>query len=160
MPVDKSVEPVPADAALHERFSMLFKGTSVVRGTGEGIVVATGLATELGRITELVESAESERSPLEKRLATLSRQLVWLTLVLAAAITAVGIISGKPVVLMAQTAIALAVAAIPEGLPIVATLALARGVLRMAGGTLWWRTSRRWRRSAPPRSSSPTRPVR
>jgi Ca2+-transporting ATPase len=132
VPVDKSAEPVPADAPLHERVSILFKGTSVVRGTGEGIVVATGLGTEIGRITELVESAESERSPLEKRLATLSRQLVWLTFVLAVAITAVGIFSGKPAVLMAQTALALAVAAIPEGLPIVATLALARGVLRMA----------------------------
>jgi Ca2+-transporting ATPase len=132
VPVEKGTEPVPTDAPIHERSSMLFKGTSVVRGTGEGIVVATGLATELGRITELVEMAESERSPLQKRLAGMSRQLVWLTLALAAVITGAGVISGKPVFVMAETAIALAVAAIPEGLPIVATLALARGMLRMA----------------------------
>ena len=130
--VDKSIEPNAADAPLHERSAMLFKGTSVVRGTGEGIVVGTGLSTEIGRITELVEAAESERSPLEKQLANLSRQLVWLTLALAAVITAAGLATGQPAVLMAQTAIALAVAAIPEGLPIVATLALARGMLRMA----------------------------
>ena len=130
--VDKSTEPNATDAPLHERSAMLFKGTSVVRGTGEGIVVGTGLSTEIGRITELVEAAESERSPLEKQLANLSRQLVWLTLALAAVITAAGLANGQPAVLMAQTAIALAVAAIPEGLPIVATLALARGMLRLA----------------------------
>ena len=131
-PVDKSTEPNATEAPLPERSAMLFKGTSVVRGTGEGIVVGTGLSTEIGRITQLVEAAESERSPLEKQLANLSRQLVWLTLGLAAVITAVGLASGRPALLMIETAIALAVAAIPEGLPIVATLALARGMLRMA----------------------------
>ncbi|MFH1340614.1 MAG: cation-transporting P-type ATPase [Pseudomonadota bacterium] len=132
LPVEKGLDPNPEGAGLHERSGMLFKGTHVVRGNGEGIVTATGLTTELGRITQLVEEAESGDSPLQKRLALLSRQLVWITLALAVVITAVGLYSGKPTFLMVETAIALAVAAIPEGLPIVATLALARGMLRMA----------------------------
>lgn len=132
VPVGKSVAPNPENAPLPERSAMLFKGTHVVRGSGEGIVVATGLATELGRITELVEAADTGDSPLEGRLARLSRQLIWITLLLAAAVAAAGALTGRPVGLMIETAIALAVAAIPEGLPIVATLVLARGMMRMA----------------------------
>ncbi|WP_454622462.1 cation-translocating P-type ATPase [Bradyrhizobium cenepequi] len=132
MPVEKGVDPNAETAALHERSAMLFKGTNVVHGSGEGIVTGTGLATELGRITQLVEEAESGQTPLEKQLGLLSRQLVWVTLALAAIIIAIGLYFGRPPFLMVETAIALAVAAIPEGLPIVATLALARGMLRMA----------------------------
>lgn len=132
VPVEKTAEPNPQAAALHERAAMLFKGTHVVGGSGEGIVVATGLSTELGRITELVEEAQEDSSPLEDHLARLSRQLIWLTMGLASVVAAAGLLTGRPVPLMIETAIALAVAAIPEGLPIVATLALARGMLRMA----------------------------
>ena len=132
VPVGKNVEPDPEAAALHERAAMLFKGTHVVRGSGEGIVVGTGLSTELGRITRLVDETDEGNSPLEDRLERLSRQLIWLTLVLASAVAAAGLLTGRPVLLMVETSIALAVAAIPEGLPIVATLALTRGMLRMA----------------------------
>lgn len=132
LPVEKDVNPNQEAAGLPDRSAMLFKGTYVVRGSGEGIVTGTGLTTELGRITKLVEDAESGESPLEKRLALLSHQLVWITLALTAVITTVGLYTGRPALLMVETAIALAVAAIPEGLPIVATLALARGMLRMA----------------------------
>ncbi|MCB1265938.1 MAG: cation-transporting P-type ATPase [Mycobacterium sp.] len=132
VPVDKDPRPNPAGSGLHERSAMLFKGTHVVRGSGEGIVVGTGLATELGRITELVEAADSGQSPMEGQLRRLSWQLVWLTLVLAAGIALAGMLTGRPVPLMIETAIALTVAAIPEGLPIVATVVLARGMLRMA----------------------------
>lgn len=131
--VEKGVDANPEFAALADRSALLFKGTHVVRGNGEAIVIGTGGATELGRIAELVERAENGNSPLQQQLALLSRQLIWLTLVLAAIVAAVGVYSWKPVFLMVETAIALAVAAIPEGLPIVATLALARGMLRMAG---------------------------
>jgi Ca2+-transporting ATPase len=132
VPVGKNVEPDPEEAALHERAAMLFKGTHVVRGSGEGVVVGTGLSTELGRITQLVDETDEGNSPLEDRLERLSRQLIWLTLVLTAVVAAAGLLTGRPMLLMIETSIALAVAAIPEGLPIVATLALARGMLRMA----------------------------
>jgi len=130
--VDKTIAPVAGDARLAERTSMLFKGTSVSRGSGIGVVTGTGLASELGRISQLVEEAEPESSPLEKRLTRLSGQLVWAVVALTVLIAGVGLTSGKDAFLMVEAAIALAVAAIPEGLPIVATLALARGMWRMA----------------------------
>ena len=132
VPVAKSTSPVADAAPIGERTGMLFKGASVTRGTGEGIVVATGMASELGRISRLVNEAEPGQTPLERRLARLSGQLVWVTLALAAATTLSGIAAGRDWALMLQTGIALAVAAVPEGLPVVATLALARGVWRMA----------------------------
>jgi P-type Ca2+ transporter type 2C len=132
MAVDKTTHPVAADARLGERGSMLFKGTALTRGSGMGVVVATGLSTELGRVSQLVEEAEPGSSPLEKRLARLSAQLIWATLILTAVLAAVGVTTGKEPFVMVEAAIALAVAAIPEGLPIVATLALARGMWRMA----------------------------
>ncbi|HEY7645732.1 MAG TPA: cation-transporting P-type ATPase [Hyphomicrobiales bacterium] len=130
--VTKTTLPVPANARLAERSSMLFKGTVLTRGSGVGIVVATGLATELGRVSKLVEGAEPGSSPIEKKLGRLSGQLVYATVVLAVGIALVGLLTGKDAFLMVEAAIALAVAAIPEGLPIVATLALARGMWRMA----------------------------
>jgi len=130
--VDKATHRVAADARLGERSSMLFKGTALTRGSGTGVVVATGLSTELGRVSQLVEEAEPGSSPLEKRLARLSAQLIWATLILTALLAGVGVTTGKDAFVMVEAAIALAVAAIPEGLPIVATLALARGMWRMA----------------------------
>lgn len=132
VPVHKLVMPVTAEARLADRTSMLFKGTSLSRGSGTGVVTAIGLETELGHVSQLVEEAQPGSSPLEKKLARLSTQLVWAVLVLAILIGGVGLMTGKDLFLMVETAIALAVAAIPEGLPIVATLALARGMWRMA----------------------------
>ena len=91
-----------------------------------------GVATELGRISQLVEEVDLGSSPLERKLAQLSAQLVWATLILTAVIAGVGVATGEDPFLMVEAAIALAVAAIPEGLPIVATLTLARGMWRMA----------------------------
>jgi P-type Ca2+ transporter type 2C len=130
--VDKGTQPVPPEARLGDRVSMLFKGTAITRGSGVGVVVATGHETELGRMTQLVLEAHAGRSPLERKLARLSAQLVWAMLVVVAAIAAIGLAGGRDPFLMVEAAIALAVAAIPEGLPIVATLALARGMWRMA----------------------------
>ena len=132
IPVEKHVQPVPVDARLADRASMLFKGTAVTRGTGVGLVVAIGLETELGRVSQLVDEAEPGSSPLENKLAWLSAQLVWATLAIAAVLAAVGLTTGRDPFLIVEAAIALAVAAIPEGLPVVATLALARGMWRMA----------------------------
>jgi Ca2+-transporting ATPase len=132
VPVDKSVEPVAAEAVLAERRSMLFKGTGVTRGAGEGVVVATGLASELGRISALVSRTEAGTTPLERRLDALSRRLITATLGIALVLFGIGMAAGRELALMLETAIALAVAAVPEGLPVVATIALARGMWRMA----------------------------
>ena len=132
VPVDKQVEPVSVDAVLAERASMLFKGTTVTRGAAEGLVVGTGMQTELGRISALVETAEDQETPLEKRIETLGRQLMGVSLLFVALATGLGIMRGQDLFLMIESAIALAVATVPEGLPIVATIALARGMWRMA----------------------------
>ncbi|GEN00894.1 ATPase [Methylobacterium radiotolerans] len=132
MPVEKAAEPVAADARLAERSSMLFRGTLVTRGSGAGVVVATGSGTELGAVSRLVEQAEPDSSPLERHLERLSGQMVWAVLGVAVLLAALGVATGKDLRLMTEAGIALAVAAIPEGLPIVATLTLARGMWRMA----------------------------
>lgn len=132
MPVDKSIDPVEQDAPLHARTSMLYKGTSVVEGTAEGVVAATGPATELGRISRLVSAAEETAAPLQERLDHLGRKLAWITIAVAVLVGAAGLASGRETIIMIETAIALGVAAIPEGLPIVATIALARGMWLMA----------------------------
>lgn len=131
-PVDKSSEPIAEDTILAERTSMVFKGTAITRGAGEAIVTATGMGTELGRISQLAEAAQAEASPLEVRLERLGRTLIWLTVILASGTALAGILRGQELATMIQTAVALAVAAIPEGLPVVATLSLARGMWRMA----------------------------
>ena len=130
--VQKNDEPVADDTPLAERASMLFKGTTVTEGSGEGVVVKTGMQTELGRIAELAENAEKETTPLQKRLDRLGRRLAWITLSIAGMIAGIGLLAGQDTRKMIETAIALGVAAIPEGLPIVATIALARGMHLMA----------------------------
>ena len=133
VPVEKSVEPVDEDAPIAERSSMLYKGTAVTRGSGIAVVVATAMNTELGKISELVEQqADVALTPLEERLNRLGRMLVWLTVAVSILVIIAGALRGKDLHLIVMTAIALAVAAVPEGLPIVATLALARGMWRMA----------------------------
>lgn len=108
-PVSKKVEPLDEETPLAERVNMLFKGTAVTRGSGEAIVVATGMNTELGEISSLVEQAEEETTPLEKRLDKLGHKLIYVTLVIAAFIAVFGIIGGKEIFLMIETAIALAI---------------------------------------------------
>jgi len=132
LPVAKHADALPGADRVDQRGNMLFKGTSLTRGSGEGVVVATGMNTELGRISELAEEAEPDTTPLEKRLDRLANVLILVTLAIAVVVAAAGIIAGKPVILMIETGIALAVATIPEGLPIVATIALARGLWRMS----------------------------
>ena len=132
VPVAKQVSPVEEETPLAERTSMAYKGTAVTRGAGEGVVVATGMSTELGEISTLVAEAEEEATPLEERLEQLGRKLIWVTLGIAVVVAISGILAGRDLFLMVETAIALAVASIPEGLPIVATVALARGMWRMA----------------------------
>jgi Ca2+-transporting ATPase len=131
LPVAKGIAPAAEDAVLAERPSLLYKGTAVTSGSGEAVVFATGIATELGRISELVYESEEQETPLQTELAHLGRRLLWLTLAVAVAVAPLSA-SGRAVTATVETAVALAVAAIPEGLPIVATVALARGMRRMA----------------------------
>lgn len=132
LPISKQKESVDLSAVLAERKNMLYKGTAVTRGSGEGVVVSTGLNTELGKISSLVEEADKEQTPLEERLDKLGYRLIAVTLLITLLVVGSGIWTGKDLYLMVETGIALAVAAIPEGLPIVATLALAKGIRVMA----------------------------
>jgi len=131
-PAAKRTEAVEADAPLAERSPMAYCGTTVTEGSGEGVVVATGRGTEVGRLTELAEGTESAPSPLQERLNRFGGRLGWIALGLAGLIAAAGYLSGQPLLLMVETAVALGVAAVPEGLPVATTIALARGMWLLA----------------------------
>jgi Ca2+-transporting ATPase len=130
--VPKDTQPVEPGTDLADRQSMIFKGTVVTEGSGRGLAVATGMDTELGRISELAEGVEEEETPLERRLGRLGRRMAALVMVAAAVSAVAGIWAGQQVRLIIATSVALGVAAVPEGLPIVANLALARGMWLMA----------------------------
>jgi Ca2+-transporting ATPase len=132
LPVSKSADAVPVDTPLAERTSMAYKGTTVAAGTARVLVTGTGAATEVGRIGVLVRDVQDEPAPLERRLDELGHRLVWLALAVAALVSALGALQGAAFALVVETGIALAVAAVPEALPAVATIALAVGVRRMA----------------------------
>ncbi|PRQ09078.1 cation-translocating P-type ATPase [Enhygromyxa salina] len=133
VPVDKLPDPVEEHALLPERTDMLHKGTSVVDGDALGVVVATGGRTELGRIAALAGQAESGLAPMQRGLDQLGHRLAWVTLAVALFIAWHGFwVKQRDPTLVIETALALGIAAIPEGLPIVATIALARGMYRLA----------------------------
>ena len=132
VPVEKAPAVLPADTPLAEQSNLLFKGTFVTKGNGWAVVSGTGMNTELGKIAHLVGTSDQAATPLEKKLEAFSGRLIKITGILVVVIFGVGLIGGKPIMEMLQTAIALAVAAVPEGLSIVATLALAQGMLKLA----------------------------
>ncbi len=132
VPVDKDAALlVEADAPLGDRRNMAFKGTVVTYGRGAGLVVATGMATELGRIAALLASGEEVKTPLQKRLMAFGKRLAVAVLAICAIVFFSGLVRGEAPVLMLLTAVSLAVAAIPEALPAVVTIALALGAYRM-----------------------------
>jgi Ca2+-transporting ATPase len=120
------------DTVLAERSNMIYTGTTIAAGTGRAVVTSTGATTELGRIGALVAEVQEERTPLERRLDVLGRRLVWLALSVAGLVAGLEWLHGAPLGLVIETGIALAVAAVPEALPAVATIALAVGLRRMA----------------------------
>jgi P-type Ca2+ transporter type 2C len=132
LPSSKNIEILEKDTALGDRHNMVFKGTSVINGNGKAVITGIAQNTELGTITALVENAEESLTPLDKKLNHLSKKLIWLTLILTTIFTITGFLQGKESFSLIKTSIALAIAAFPEGLPIVSTVALSYGMLHMA----------------------------
>lgn len=119
------------DAPLGDRKNMVFSGTNVVKGRGKAVVCATGMATEVGQIADMIQATAEETTPLERRLDHLGKWLVWGCLAICLVVVITGVIKGESLFLMCMAGISLAVAAIPEGLPAIVTVALALGVQRM-----------------------------
>lgn len=119
------------DTALGDRKNMVYAGTVVTRGRGRSIACGTGSNSEVGRIADMIQEAEDEDTPLQRRLEHLGQLLVWGCLAICAVVVATGIMKGEPVFLMCMAGISLAVAAIPEGLPAIVTVCLTLGVQRM-----------------------------
>ena len=120
------------DLALGDQSNIMFHGSLVARGRGEGVVFATGSRTELGQIAALLRDVPISRTPLQQRLARFGRRLALIVLGICALIFGLGLLRGEPVVLMFLTAVSLAVAAIPEALPAVVTVSLALGARKMS----------------------------
>ena len=122
-----------ADVPLAERENMIFMGTSIANGSGKAVVVATAMNTEIGRIATLIDEAGAdEDTPLQQRLEAFGNILVWASLGIVAVLFVLGLMRGLPFFELFMTSVSLAVAAVPEGLPAVVTIALALGVLRMS----------------------------
>ena len=128
----KSATPAPAEAPLAERTDFVFMGTPVVTGTGAALVTATGMKTELGKIAHLLSTVETKATPLQQRLGRVGNALLLACLGIVAVTAALGLARRQPWFDVLMSAISLAVAAVPEGLPAVVTIALAVGVQRMA----------------------------
>lgn len=132
VPVDKIVASIPGeDVALGDRLNMAFSTGMVTYGRGSGIVVETGMKTEVGKIADMLQKAEETETPMSRRLAQLGKFLGTAALIICAVIFLVGVLYGNSIINMFMTAVSLAVAAIPEGLPAVSTIVLAIGVQRM-----------------------------
>ncbi|OJV21751.1 MAG: ATPase [Dyadobacter sp. 50-39] len=132
IPSVKRIEPSQADAPIADQHNRLFKGTAITNGNAKAIVTGVGQATELGKIAMLVQQAERAVTPLEDKLNSLGKVLIWITIGLATLFLIVGILRGEHTKQLLETAVALAIAAIPEGMSVVATVALAYGMLRLA----------------------------
>jgi len=136
VPVDKHCATLDAlnggEHAVGDRLNLAYRGTLVTHGRAEGLVVATGSATQLGQVAALLDDQTPRSTPLQRRLAGFGQRLSLVVLAICALVFAIGLLRGEPPLLMALTAISLAVAAIPEALPAVVAVLLALGARRMA----------------------------
>ena len=132
VPVEKETTPTSPETPLAERHDFVFMGTSIATGTGTADVVATGMKTELGRIAHLLATAEDSDTPLQTRLARVSQMLLYICGGIVVVVALAGLLRGWALVDVFMIAVSLAVAAVPEGLPAIVTIALAVGVQRMA----------------------------
>ncbi|RZJ78189.1 MAG: ATPase, partial [Flavobacterium sp.] len=118
-PIIKNIAKIEEKVELGDTLNMVFKGTSIMNGNGKFVVTGIGTNTELGKITNLVANAQSTATPLDKKISNLTGKLIWITLGMTAIYAITGLIQGRSWLLVLETSIALAVAAFPEGLPIV-----------------------------------------
>jgi magnesium-transporting ATPase (P-type) len=132
VPVAKDLRPVAPDTPLADRRNMVYAGTHVTAGRARAVVVATGRATEIGRIAALAEGVREPETPLERRIAQFGRTVVVAAVALFVLINAVGLLRGVPAAQILMLGISQLVGTIPEGLPVAMTIALAVGVQRMA----------------------------
>ncbi len=130
-PVNKTDDIMKKDTILAERKNCVYAGTIITKGRGKGVVIGTGMKTELGKIAKLIQDTEQELTPLQHKLDSLGRWLGFATIFICVIVFIVGILRGGSMLEMFLAAVALAVAAIPEGLPAVVTISLALGVRRM-----------------------------
>ncbi|MBI5469686.1 MAG: cation-translocating P-type ATPase [Deltaproteobacteria bacterium] len=130
-PIEKTTVHIENTAPLADMVNMAFLGTVAVYGRGRAVVVATGMATEMGKIARMLQEAKAEPTPLQKKLSEFGRRLVYAAGGICALIFGLGVFRGEDTLEMFLTAVSLAVAAIPEGLPAVVTVVLALGVQRM-----------------------------
>ena len=131
-PVEKNIEPVDPNAPIGDRHSHAFMNTTVTRGRGEILVTKTGMDTEIGRIAGLLAATPTEKTPLQRQLDGLAHQLVYLAGIVVALVMITNIARGESFGDVLLTAVALAVASIPEGLPAVTVVTLAIGVSQLA----------------------------
>lgn len=132
VPVQKDADFVAtSEVTLGDRLNMAYLSTHVSYGRGEGVIVKTGMETEIGKIAKLINESVDEMTPLQKRLADLGKMLGIVAVLLCALLFGLALVQGRDVIEMFITAISLAVAAVPEGLPAVVTIVLALGVQRM-----------------------------
>lgn len=132
VPVEKHVSPVAQDTTLADRRNMVYCGTLATNGAAEAVIVATGMQTELGKISSLIAEAQEVATPLTKKLEKFSHMQMFVILTLSFITFGVGLLRGQQLTDMIKAAVALSVAMIPEGLPTVVTVTLAFGVTRMA----------------------------